>query len=89
MIKPTLNIKITNIETGKEIFNENTNCIIGGCSDCNGNSVAIMNLIGTPSAVISALAANKTARKQAEKNYPIAALLYKALEPLTELLADD
>ena len=79
MIKPRLNIKITEIETGKEIFNNDTNCIIGGLSDNNGKSVGIAEINGNNVSVLSALCANEKAVKHIEKSYPLEALVCKKM----------
>jgi len=79
MIKPTLNIKITEIETGKELLNENTNCIIGGLSDNNGDYAGIAEINGNRVSILSTLCANKDAVKYVEKSYPLEALIVEKM----------
>lgn len=71
MIKPTLNIRITEIETGKELLNENTNCIIGDCSDCNGKYFAMSELHGNKTSLLGALCGNKKAINHIKTNFPL------------------
>ena len=67
----TLNIKITVIETGEELLNEDTNAIICGIGDNHGDAAVISNINGTLKSIISALDAVKKAEKETIKNNPI------------------
>lgn len=71
MSKPTLNIRITEIETGREMLNENTNCIIGGCSDGNGIHFAILAIQGNKTSLLGALRENKKAINFIKTNFPL------------------
>lgn len=76
--KPTINIKITDLESGKELLNRNTNTIIGGCADNEGNCSGIVSIDGARISVIFALRANKKAQEQLKHECPIEVLLYEA-----------
>jgi hypothetical protein len=73
--KPTINIKITDLKSGKEIFNKNANSIIGGLSDNNGKYAGIVTINGNRVSILSTLCANKDAVKHIEKFYPLEALI--------------
>lgn len=76
--KPTINIKITDLESGKELLNRNTNTIIGGCADNEGNCSSIVSMDGARISVIFALRANEKAQEQLKHECPIEVLLYEA-----------
>ena len=76
--KPTINIKITDLESGKEILNKNTNTIIGGCADNEGNCCTIVSMNGARISAIFALRANEKAQEQLKHECPIEVLLYEA-----------
>lgn len=76
--KPTINIKITDLESGKELLSRNTNTIIGGCADNEGNCSSIVSIDGARISVIFALRANKKAQEQLKHEFPIEVLLYEA-----------
>lgn len=76
--KPTINIKITDLESGKEFLNKNTNTIIGGCADNKGNCCSIMSINGARISVIYALRAKEKALEQLKHECPIEVLLYEA-----------
>ena len=86
--KPTINIKITDLESGKELLNRNTNTIIGGCADNEGNCSSIVSIDGARISVIFALQANEKAQEQLKHQCPIEVLLYEALKPLTAPKSD-
>ena len=77
--KPTINIKITDLESGKELLNRNTNTIIGGCADNEGNCSSIVSMNGARISVIFALRANKKAQEQLKHECPIEVLLSEAV----------
>ena len=76
--KPTINIKITDLESGKELLNKNTNTIIGGCADNEGNCCSITSTNGARISVIYALRAKEKALEQLKHECPIEVLLYEA-----------
>lgn len=76
--KPTLNIKITDLESGKELLNQNTNTIIGGCADNEGNCSSITSMNGARISILFALHANEKAQEQFKHECPIEVLLYEA-----------
>lgn len=71
MSKPTLNIKITEIETGREMLNENTNCIIGGFSDSNGIYCALSKIQGNKTSLLGALCGNKKVINFIKTEFPL------------------
>lgn len=75
--KPKLNIKITDLESGKELLNRNTNTIIGGCADNEGNCSSIVSMNGARISAIFALRANEKAQEQFKHECPIEVLLYE------------
>lgn len=93
-----LNIKITEIDTGNEILNEDTNTIIGGIADDEGNCVALVNVAGNGKSLLGALEANDNAKENvAEQDelkeliaiHRIRKLMDKLPDGLAELLVDD
>ena len=76
--KPKFNIKITDLESGKELLNKNTNTIIGGCADNEGNCCSIVSMNGARISAIFALRANEKAQEQFKHECPIEVLLYEA-----------
>ena len=67
----TLNIKITNIETGEEIFNEDTNAIICGISDNEGDCAVVSDINGSLKAIVGALDAVNQAENKTIKSNPV------------------
>lgn len=65
----TLNIKITVLETGEELVNEDTNAIVCGICDNDGNAGVLSNISGNLKAVMGALdSVNKAAYQTIKDN---------------------
>ena len=67
----TLNIKITVLETGEELINEDTNAIICGICDNNGDAAVISNINGNLKSVTGALDSVHKAEHQTIKGNPV------------------
>ena len=67
----TLNIKITNLETGEELINENTNAIICGIGDNDGECAIISNINGNLKSILGALDSVEKAKRQTIMGNPI------------------
>lgn len=66
----TLNIKITVLETGEELINADTNAIICGIGDNDGECAVISNINGNLKAVLGTLEAVEKAKEQTIKDNP-------------------
>lgn len=81
----TLNIKITNIETGEEIISADTNAIICGIGDNDGECAVMSNICGNLKAVLGALDAVEKAKEQTIKDNPkleMATMLREMIEEM-------
>ena len=85
----TLNIKITVLETGKELINEDTNAIICGIGDNDGECAVVSNINGNLKAVLGALDAVEKAKEQTIKDNPKLEFVTMIKEMVESAFADE
>ena len=88
-MKKTLNIKITVLETGEELINEDTNAIICGIGDNDGEGAVMSNINGNLKAVLGALDAVEKAKEQTIKDNPKLEFVTMIKEMVESAFADE
>lgn len=84
----TLNIKITNLETGEEIISADTNAIICGIGDNDGECAVMSNICGNIKAVLGALDAVDKAKEQTIKDNPKLDVMTELKKMIENMFAD-